>query len=181
MARKQRSSSASGPARQRLVPQRPLPPANPGLPGFATDSSGRSRVDPTSTGGGTGRGVTARAEFAATPLPNPPPTQSESQPGQARVARGREHTETAATVAPISPAPLHASALYRLMAWLSPAYPVGAFSYSSGIEWAVEAGDISNADTLARWLAVMMGDGGGFCDAVLFVHAHRAVAADDPA
>ena len=32
-----------------------------------------------------------------------------------------------------------ASALYRLMAWLSPAYPVGAFSYSSGIEWAVEA------------------------------------------
>ena len=29
-------------------------------------------------------------------------------------------------------------ALYRLMAWLSPAYPVGAFSYSSGIEWAVE-------------------------------------------
>ena len=31
-------------------------------------------------------------------------------------------------------------ALYRLMAWLSPAYPVGAFSYSTGIEWAVEAG-----------------------------------------
>ena len=36
-----------------------------------------------------------------------------------------------------------ASALYRLMAWLSPAYPIGAFSYSSGIEWAVEAGDIT--------------------------------------
>ena len=33
-----------------------------------------------------------------------------------------------------------AAALYRLMAWLSPSYPVGAFSYSSGIEWAVEAG-----------------------------------------
>ena len=29
------------------------------------------------------------------------------------------------------------AALYRLMAWLSPSYPVGAFSYSSGIEWAV--------------------------------------------
>ena len=38
-----------------------------------------------------------------------------------------------------------AAALYRLMAWLSPAYPVGAFSYSSGIEWAVEAGDITDA------------------------------------
>lgn len=73
-------------------------------------------------------------------------------------------------------------ALYRLMAWLSPAYPVGAFSYSSGIEWAVEQGDIKDADTLKNWLSVMLAEGGGFCDAVLFVHAHRAVeAADDKA
>jgi urease accessory protein len=67
------------------------------------------------------------------------------------------------------------------MAWLSPAYPVGAFSYSSGIEWAIEAGDIRDAETLQRWLAVMVGSGGGFCDAVFFVHAHRAVAASDDA
>ena len=40
------------------------------------------------------------------------------------------------------------------MAWLSPAYPVGAFSYSSGIEWAVECGDIANAATLKEWLAI---------------------------
>jgi urease accessory protein len=73
------------------------------------------------------------------------------------------------------------AALYRLMAWLSPAYPVGAFSYSGGIEWAVEAGDIKDADTLRQWLAVMLGEGGGFCDAVFFVHAHRAVAANDGA
>ena len=73
------------------------------------------------------------------------------------------------------------AALYRLMAWLSPAYPVGAFSYSSGIEWAVEAGDIRDAETLRRWLAVVIGEGGGFCDAVFFVHAHRAVTADDDA
>ena len=38
-----------------------------------------------------------------------------------------------------------AAALYRLMTWLSPSFPVGAFSYSSGIEWAVEAGDIGDA------------------------------------
>jgi urease accessory protein len=69
--------------------------------------------------------------------------------------------------------------LYRLMAWLSPAYPVGAYSYSSGIEWAVEAGDIKDAETLKAWLAVMLADGGGFCDAVLFAHAHRAVAGED--
>jgi urease accessory protein len=65
------------------------------------------------------------------------------------------------------------------MAWLSPAYPVGAFSYSSGIEWAVETGDIKDAGTLKRWLTVMVAEGGGFCDAVFFVHAHRAIAAGD--
>jgi urease accessory protein len=71
------------------------------------------------------------------------------------------------------------AALYRLMAWLSPAYPIGAFSYSSGIEWAVEAGDINNAETLRQWLAVMLGEGGGFCDGVFFVHAHRATRGSD--
>jgi urease accessory protein len=71
------------------------------------------------------------------------------------------------------------AALFRLMAWLSPAYPVGAFSYSGGIEWAVEAGDVKDAETLRGWLAVMLGEGGGFCDAVFIVHAHRAVAAGD--
>ena len=72
-----------------------------------------------------------------------------------------------------------ASALYRLMAWLSPAYPVGAFSYSSGIEWAVEAGDIADANSLRCWLSVLIADGGVFCDAVFLVHAHRAAAAEN--
>lgn len=66
------------------------------------------------------------------------------------------------------------SSLYRLFAWLSPGYPVGAFSYSSGLEWAVEAGDVTSADTLCRWLATLLSDGAGFCDAVLFVHTYRA-------
>ena len=70
---------------------------------------------------------------------------------------------------------LQPAALYRLMAWLSPSFPVGAFSYSSGIEWAVEANDIKDAETLKSWLGVMLTEGGGFCDAVLFVHAHRAI------
>jgi len=65
------------------------------------------------------------------------------------------------------------------MAWLSPAFPVGAFSYSSGIEWVVETGDVADAATLKDWLSVMLTNGGGFCDAVLFVHTHRAVLTDD--
>ena len=71
------------------------------------------------------------------------------------------------------------AALYRLMAWLSPAFPVGAFSYSGGLEWAVEAGDIADARTLQGWLAVVVTEGGGFCDAVLFTNAHRAAASGD--
>jgi urease accessory protein len=67
------------------------------------------------------------------------------------------------------------------MAWLSPSYPVGAFSYSSGIEWAVEAGDITNAASLREWIAIMIENGAGFCDAVFFAHAHRAVARNDDA
>jgi urease accessory protein len=76
---------------------------------------------------------------------------------------------------------IDSAALYRLMAWLSPAFPVGAFSYSSGIEWAVEAGDIRDAGTLQRWLAVVIAEGGGFCDAAMFANAHRAVESGDHA
>ena len=73
-----------------------------------------------------------------------------------------------------------AAALYRLQAWLSPAYPVGAFSFSGGLEWAVEAGDVIDAASLQRWIAVILSVGGGFCDAVFFAQAHRASERADP-
>ncbi len=85
-------------------------------------------------------------------------------------ASGSDATETISTA--------HA-ALYRLMTWLSPSFPVGAFSYSSGIEWAVEAGDITGAETLKTWLSAMLSDGAGFCDGVLLCHAWRACAGED--
>jgi urease accessory protein len=89
---------------------------------------------------------------------------------------------------PLTPADLPASgtaeerpspALYRLMTWTSPAYPVGAFSYSSGLEWTVEAEDIRDAESLTTWLTAMVGHGSVFCDAALFRHAHRAAACGD--
>ena len=97
--------------------------------------------------------------------PRAPRTEDKNELGSR--LRGNERSE------------LQGTALYRLLAWLSPAYPVGAFSYSSGIEWAVEAGDIKDVETLRAWLAVMLAEGGGFCDAVLFAQAHRAVEAND--
>jgi urease accessory protein len=65
------------------------------------------------------------------------------------------------------------------MSWMSPAYPVGAFSFSGGLEWAVEAGDIQDANSLLGWLTTMIRDGSVFCDAAIFCHAHRAVASGD--
>ncbi|MBM3554549.1 MAG: urease accessory protein UreF [Alphaproteobacteria bacterium] len=64
--------------------------------------------------------------------------------------------------------------LYRLMTWLSPSYPVGAFSYSHGIEQAVAAGWIGDRATLVAWVGHAVERGGGFADAVLLALAMRA-------
>jgi urease accessory protein len=65
------------------------------------------------------------------------------------------------------------------MIWLSPAYPIGAFAFSSGIEWAVEAGDVGDAATLCRWLEAMLTEGTGLTEGIFFAHAYRAVICSD--
>jgi urease accessory protein len=87
----------------------------------------------------------------------------------------------APAVGPADMSETEAASLYRLMTWLSPSFPVGAFSYSSGIEWAVEAGDITDAASLQQWLTSMLTDGGGICDAIFLAHTHRAAVANDEA
>jgi urease accessory protein len=67
----------------------------------------------------------------------------------------------------------------RLLAWLSPAFPTGGFAYSHGIEFAVEAGDITSGASLQSWVADVLAHGAGRSDAILLRHAHRA--AGDPA
>lgn len=69
--------------------------------------------------------------------------------------------------------------LYRLFSWLSPGYPVGAFSYSHGLEFAVEDGQIRDADSTRLWLEDCVARGAGFADTVFLAEAHRAIAADD--
>ncbi len=73
------------------------------------------------------------------------------------------------------------AALYRLMTWLSPAYPIGAFSYSHGLEWMVESGVVTDADGLRHWLAGILVHGGGRNDAVLLAHSWRAAREGDGA
>jgi urease accessory protein len=66
-----------------------------------------------------------------------------------------------------------------LLVWLSPAFPIGSFAYSHGIEWSVEAGDVVCATSLHDWLADLLEHGGPWSDAVLLGHAHRACATGD--
>src|ERR1700752_3357725 len=69
--------------------------------------------------------------------------------------------------------------LLTLLAWLSPAFPVGAFAYSHGLEWAVEAGDIHDARSLGSWLVDLLTFGAPRADAILFAAAHRSAEAGD--
>jgi urease accessory protein len=72
-----------------------------------------------------------------------------------------------------------ADALYRLLAWLSPAYPIGGFSYSHGVETAIEEGFILNRPSLVAWLQTVLGAGTGRVDGALFAAAWRAAEAKD--
>ncbi len=64
-------------------------------------------------------------------------------------------------------------ALLRLMAWLSPAFPVGGYSYSHGLERAVHDGLVADRESLAGWLETLVEMGSGWNDAVLFTEAWR--------
>src|SRR6202040_2991728 len=73
------------------------------------------------------------------------------------------------------------AALYRLLAWLSPGFPVGAFSYSHGLEAAAAAGMVHDRVTLQGWIAAIVVQGSGRIDADILCDAYRAAKAGDPA
>jgi urease accessory protein len=65
------------------------------------------------------------------------------------------------------------------MIWLSPAYPVGGFSYSHGLEWTVEAGKVRDGATLGDWVEDILRYGAGRSDAILLGETWRAVTGGD--
>ena len=73
---------------------------------------------------------------------------------------------------------LQADALLTLVQMLSPSYPVGAFAYSHGLEWAVLDGAVADQDALADWLSSVLRHGAGQADALFLAAAYRA---DNPA
>jgi urease accessory protein len=75
--------------------------------------------------------------------------------------------------------PLSPQALYRLQAFLSPAFPIGAFTYSHGLEQVIEQGGVANARDLDIWLREILRFGAGRSDAILLKETHQAALAGD--
>jgi urease accessory protein len=69
----------------------------------------------------------------------------------------------------------------RLQSWLSPSFPNGAYSYSHGLEWAVEAGHVHDRSSLVDWLEADLCYGTGRNEAVFFTEAYRCAIDDDRA
>jgi len=79
----------------------------------------------------------------------------------------------------MSETPLSALGLLRQQSWLSPAFPTGAYSYSHGLEWAVEAGDVHDRESLVDWLEADLLHGSGRNEAIFFHEAWRHGIDDD--
>src|SRR5947209_4835984 len=71
--------------------------------------------------------------------------------------------------------------LYRLLAWSSPSFPTGAFSYSHGLEAAAASGAIHDRTSLQTWVAAIIAQGSGRMDADILREAYRAALAEDAA
>src|SRR5580704_13200616 len=70
-------------------------------------------------------------------------------------------------------------ALLRLQSWLSPAFPIGSYSYSHGLEWAVEAEHIHDRRSLVDWLQADLCYGSGRNETIFFNEAWRCAKSDD--
>jgi urease accessory protein len=95
----------------------------------------------------------------------------------ATIMRATTSTGTSTT----TPITMAETGFLPLLCWLSPGFPIGAYAYSHGLEWAVEAGDIRDEGSLEAWLADILHGGLGRNDAILLCAAHRAASAGDRA
>jgi urease accessory protein len=71
------------------------------------------------------------------------------------------------------------SGLYRLLAWLSPGFPIGSFSFSHGLEAVAASDAVRDRDSLQLWIGAIVASGGGRVDADILRDAHRASSAGD--
>lgn len=71
------------------------------------------------------------------------------------------------------PAPAPEAGLLGLVQWLSPAFPVGGYAHSHGLEAAIAAGAVRDAPALEAWVGRVLAEGAGRNDAILLCAAMR--------
>ena len=69
--------------------------------------------------------------------------------------------------------PIEAQQLLLLLNWMSPAFPIGSFAYSHGLEWAIAEGIVHDEATTRDWISTVITEGSGWNDAVIFAAASR--------
>jgi len=74
---------------------------------------------------------------------------------------------------PIMATPIEAQQLLLLLNWMSPAFPIGSFAYSHGLEWAIAEGIVHDEATTRDWISTVISEGSGWNDAVIFAAASR--------
>lgn len=83
-------------------------------------------------------------------------------------------TITATLTRMITPTIMTTDPSLTLAQWLSPAYPVGAFTYSHGLEALVDDGTVQDAASFSDWLADTLRHGAGHNDIILLAAAYHA-------
>ncbi len=69
--------------------------------------------------------------------------------------------------------------ILTLTQWLSPAYPVGGFAYSHGIEAAIEEGSVIDSESTKAWVSDVLEHGSGWNDALLLAAAFNASSVEE--
>lgn len=68
---------------------------------------------------------------------------------------------------------IESAQLLLLLNWMSPAFPIGAYAYSHGLEWAIESGEVVTREEVEAWITDVITRGSGWNDAVLFALSYE--------
>ena len=74
---------------------------------------------------------------------------------------------------------IEAQQLLLLLNWMSPAFPIGAYAYSHGLEWAIAEGIVTTEAQTKDWISDVLTQGSGWNDAVLFAQSWRGEDVND--
>ena len=64
------------------------------------------------------------------------------------------------------------NSMYYLLTWFSPSFPIGAYAYSHGLEYAIESKTINNISDLENWLSDFLNYGTCYNDGILISSAY---------